>query len=218
MYSWLIYGWDCSWFWGSNHDHSCCNRTVALVPTDHTSPMQFHVREAYGGRGECKRGVTEMKGEKRERQAQEGLLGMCGDCHDNRCAGPCGIWVTSLDLEVICKLVPDTNNSSLWSAWIFHHQGYLLVKTHSFTLHSISLITNWSQTWSITMLLELRRLRQKECQKFEIRSGNTTQSKPAWPAEEDPVSKGKATITTKELKSVLYAEIQNTWEGWIRPK
>ena len=44
-----------------------------------------------------------MKGEKRERQAQEGLLGMCGDCHDNRCTGPAHLWVMSLGSEAVCQ-------------------------------------------------------------------------------------------------------------------
>jgi hypothetical protein len=45
----------------------CCVRIKAHVQTDHTKPMQFHVRELYcGGRGQ--EGAMETKGEKRKRE------------------------------------------------------------------------------------------------------------------------------------------------------
>lgn len=73
--------------------------------------MQFHVAEVYWGG----LGWTETKGEKRERRAkgQEGSTFYLGsqvrvgnglwecDCHGNRCACLCSLWVTSLGSEAI---------------------------------------------------------------------------------------------------------------------
>lgn len=50
--------WDC-------RRHGCCDRVVARICTDHTRPMQYHVREAYcGGRGQKE--AIETKAEMRE--------------------------------------------------------------------------------------------------------------------------------------------------------
>lgn len=45
------------------YTESCYVRNVAHVPTDHTGPIQFHMRD----KGSGAQGATEMKKEKRKR-------------------------------------------------------------------------------------------------------------------------------------------------------
>jgi hypothetical protein len=58
----------------------------------------------------------------RGRRWPKWILGMYGDCHGNRCMGPCHLWVTSpplLGSEAICKVVPDTNSRCWKHAVVF---------------------------------------------------------------------------------------------------